>query len=61
MSNDMKRCGGWEERCDKLATRIFEAQSRGEVGWHSVRLCDHHYRAFFAKNEKEGFCEMRFR
>lgn len=66
MSNDTKRCGGWEEPCDKLAKRIFEARGRGadgfgERGWHVVRLCEHRSRAFFQKNGEEGFVEVRFR
>jgi hypothetical protein len=48
-------CGGWEEPYYKLATKIFEARSRGEAGWHTVRPCDHHYHAFFEKNDKEAF------
>lgn len=60
-------CGGWEEPCDRLATRIFEARTmvtifgvRTVVGeWHTCRLCEHHYRAYMEKNDKEGFAEVR--
>lgn len=64
MSDDKKnRCGGWEEPCDKPATRSFHARVKanewhGAGEWHTNRLCDQHYRAFVEKNDREGFAEI---